>query len=35
MPLRRVDTTFDLPEAHILVGLLRSEGIDAHLRPPE
>ena len=31
MPLRRVDTTFDLPEAHIIVGLLRSEGIDAHL----
>lgn len=31
MSLRRVDTTFDLPEAHIVVGLLRSEGIDAHL----
>jgi hypothetical protein len=31
MSLRRVDTTFDLPEAHIIVGLLRSEGIDAHL----
>jgi hypothetical protein len=31
MSLRRVDTTFDLPEAHIVVGLLRSEGIDAHV----
>ena len=31
MSLRRVDTTFDLPEAHIIVGLLRSEGIDAYL----
>ena len=31
MSLRRVDTTFDLPEAHIVAGLLRSEGIEAHL----
>jgi hypothetical protein len=31
MPLRRVDTTFDLPEAHIIVGLLRADSIDAHL----
>jgi hypothetical protein len=31
MSLRRVDTTFDLPEAHIIVGLLRSEGVEAHL----
>ncbi len=31
MSLRRVDTTFDLTEAHIVVGLLRAEGIDAYL----
>lgn len=31
MSLRRVDTTFDLPEAHIVVGLLRAEGIDAYV----
>ncbi len=30
MSLRRIDTTFDLPEAHIIVGLLRADGIDAY-----
>lgn len=31
MSLRRVDTTFDMIEGHIVVGLLRSEGIAAYL----
>ena len=31
MSLRRIDTTFDLPEAHIIVGLLRADGIDAYV----
>ncbi len=31
MPLRKIDTTFDLPEAHIIVQMLRAEGVHAEL----